>query len=73
MYGISIGKVNKLITTLYEKKKYVIHHENLKLYLSGMKLKKTHCALEFKQYIDFNTQKLKMPLRMTSLNNGKLT
>ena len=64
MYGISIGKVNKLITTLYDKKRYVIHHENLKLYLSlDRKLKKIHRALEFsrskwlKQYIDFSTQK----------------
>ena len=64
MYNISSGKVSKLVTTLYDKKNYVVHHENLKLYLSlGMTLKKIHRVLEFnqlkwlKQYIDFNTQK----------------
>ena len=46
------------------KKKYVIHYENLKLYLRlVLKLKKIHRALEFnqsqllKQYVKFNTQK----------------
>ena len=64
MCGVSSGQVSKVITTLYDKKNYVLHHENLKLYLSlGMKLKKIHRAMEFnqskwlKQCIDFNTQK----------------
>ena len=63
-YGISIGQVDKLIQTLSDKKNYVSHYRNLKLYLSlGLKLKKVHHVLEFdqspwlKQYIDFNTQK----------------
>ena len=48
MYNISSGKVSKLVTTLYDKKYYVVHHENLKLYLSlGMKLKKIHQVLKF--------------------------
>ena len=47
MYNIS-KKVSKLVTTLYDKKNYVVHHENLKLYLSlGMKLKKIHQVLKF--------------------------
>ena len=63
-YGIGIGQVDKLIPTLSDKKNYVLHYRNLKLYLSlGLELKKVHRVLEFdqsqwlKQYIDFNTQK----------------
>ena len=65
-FKISSGNVNKLIPTLCDKKNYVLHEENLKLYLSlGLKLKKIHRVLEFsekpwlKQYIDFNTEKRK--------------
>ena len=61
-FNISSGNVNKLIPTLNDKKNYVLHEENLKLYLSlGMRLKKIHRVLEFsekpwlKKYIDFNT------------------
>ena len=40
-FNISSGNVNKLIPTLSDKKNYVLHEENLKLYLSlGLKLKK---------------------------------
>ena len=62
--GMSIGKVEKLIPNLKDKNRYVIHHQNLKLYLRlGLNLKKIHRALEFSQsnwlepYIAFNTQK----------------
>ena len=65
-FNISSGNVNKLIPTLSDKKNYVLHEENLKLYLSlGLKLKKVHRVLEFdekpwlKEYIDFNTNKRK--------------
>ena len=65
-FNISSGNVNKLIPTLSDKKNYVLHEENLKLYISlGLKLKKIHRVLEFrekpwlKQYIDFNTEKRK--------------
>ena len=62
--GMSIGKVEKLIPNLRDKNRYVIHHQNLNLYLRlGLNLKKIHRALEFSQsnwlepYVAFNTQK----------------
>ena len=65
-FNISSGNVNKLIPNLMDKKNYVLHERNLKLYLSlGLKLKKIHRVLEFsekpwlKLYIDFNTVKRK--------------
>ena len=54
----------KLITTLYDKKKYMIHERYLKLALdNGLKLVYIHNVIRFNQakvmksYIDFNTQK----------------
>ena len=77
-FKISSGNVHKLIPTLKDKKNYVLHEENLKLYLSlGLKLKKIHRVLEFdekpwlKEYIDFNTEKrkeAKNSFEKTSLN-----
>ena len=65
-FNISIGLVRKLISTLKDKKEYMLHCHNLRLYLNlGLKIKKVHRVLEFdqspwlKQYIDFNNEKQK--------------
>ena len=43
LYNISIGNVKKLVHNFFDKEKYVIHYENLQLYLRlGLKLKKIH-------------------------------
>ena len=78
-YNTSIRQVKKLIPTLSNKYKYVLHHRNLQLYFDlGLKLTKVHRVLEFdqspwlKQYIMILTQrrelKQKIHLRKTSSN-----
>ena len=59
---IEVNKVDKLIPNLWNKKKYVIHYENLKQYLNlGLKLTHIHRGIKFKEskwlekYITLNT------------------
>lgn len=59
---MKIGKYNKLVCTLFDKEKYVLHHKALKQALNhGLKIKKIHRILTFNQsqwlkpYIELNT------------------
>ena len=67
---VKVNKVDKLIPNLWNKKKYVIHNENLKQYLSlGLKLTHIHRGIKFEEsqwlekYITLNTN-----LRMEAKN-----
>ena len=60
---IVVNKVSKLIPNLGNKKKYVLHYENLKQYLRlGLKLTHIHRGIKFKEspwlekYISLNTK-----------------
>ena len=60
-YKIPIGNVKILVPNFFDKEKYVLHFENLQLYLKlWLKLEKMHHVLEFDQsqllkpYVEFN-------------------
>ena len=62
LYNILTGNVKTLVPKFFDKEKYVLHYENLQLYLrEGLKLRKIHSVLEFNQsqwlkpYIEFDT------------------
>ena len=66
-YGIKVGDIKSLISSVGNETNYVVHYRNLQLYLSlGMKLTKIHKVLKLKQsnwmkiYINFNTEKRKI-------------
>ena len=68
---VTVNKVEKIIPNLRNKKKNVVHYENLKLYESfGLKITKIHRGIKFeesawlKEYIDLNTK-----LRTEAKNN----
>jgi len=68
---VMVNKVDKLIPNLRNKKKYVVHYENLKLYERlGLKITKIHRGVKFeesawlKEYID-----LDIKLRTEAKNN----
>lgn len=61
--NLTVWKAKKLLCTLNGKKKYIIHHETLKLYMSlGMEIGTIHRIIRFeerewmKKYIDLNTE-----------------
>ena len=76
--NIPFANVKKSVPNFFDKEKYVLHHENLQLYLRlGLKLKKIHHVLEFyqslwlKPYIEFNTQERIEAERNNNDNVGK--
>ena len=78
-HNITTGTIKKLVPNLMNKYNYVVQYRNLQQCLElGMKLKKIHRILKFKQkdwmkpYIDFNTQKRKEATNEADKNHFKL-
>ena len=60
---LKVAGVEKLISNLYDKKNYIVHHKALKQYeFLGLKITKIHRGIKFKEpawlkpYIDLNTE-----------------
>ena len=65
--SVEVDGVKKLIPNLYDKKKYVVHHDALRCYLeNGMGLKKIHSGISYeerdfmKEFIDINAEARKV-------------
>ena len=65
LHNVPIGNAKKFVPNFFEKGKYVLHFQNLQLYIRlGLKLKSIHHVLEFHQSewlkpcIEFNTKKV---------------
>jgi hypothetical protein len=70
-FGYRRTATEKLLLTLYDKKNYIIHFDNLQLYLNlGLELKKIHRCLKFNQsnflqpWVELNTN-----LRKNAMND----
>ena len=79
VHNITTGTSKKLVPDLININNYVIHYRNLQQCLElGIKLKKIHRILKFKQsdwmrpYIDFNTQKRTISSNESDKNFFKL-
>ena len=78
LYNIPIGNVKKLVPNFFDNEIYVIHYENLQLYLKlGLKFKKNtwHIRIQsqwLKQYVEFNTQQRKEAKQKKNGGNGKV-
>ena len=46
-YNIPVGNVKKLLPKFFDNEKYVLHYENLQLYLRLRFNLKIHCVLEW--------------------------
>ena len=60
---LKIGNIEKLIPNLWDKEKYIVHHENLKLYEElGLKISLIHRGIKLREepwmraYIELNTR-----------------
>lgn len=70
-HNLTVGQAEKLMATLYDKERYILHYRNLQLYTSlGIEITKVHRILKFTQkpslreYIQYNTSR-----RAASSNN----
>ena len=67
---VTVNNVQKLIPNLRNKKKYVVHYENLKLYERlGLKITKIHRGIKFEERAWLKEYNLNTELRTKAKNN----